>query len=429
MKLQITEDYEVLINPEHYAYKKRNIVFYGGRGSGKSTGVAQGLLIRLRNETALALCTREFQNSVSDSVIKTLQYEIERLGLNNFYEVQTQRIIGKNGSEFIFKGIKNNVNSIKSIPNVKYCWIEEAQTISHNSLEILIPTVRAPGSQLLFTFNPINPTDPVYERYVKNPSEDTYVKFVNYDSNPFLPLELKAELEKLKSQDYEAFAHVYLGQFDNRRIGAVYAKQLQTATNENRITSVPYDCSYPVHTAWDLGYGDSTAIWFFQLVGRELRWIDYYENSGEQLSHYVGIIDNKPYNYGTHYLPHDGNHENIRGESPAKQLRKMGLTCQVLENTSVEAGIEELRKTIAFSVFDKVKCADGLHCLEHYSYEWDEDRQVFKNKPRHDFTSHGADAARYVAMAMVKLKGSQLKPKPLITEESFIIGSRNSWMG
>jgi phage terminase large subunit len=422
MKLQITEDYEALINPNHPNYKTRNLVYYGGRGSGKSTGVAQGLLIRLRNEVALALCTREFQNSVSDSVIKTLAFEVQRLGLEDFFEVQTQRIIGKNGSEFIFKGIKNNVNSIKSIPNIKYCWIEEAQTISHNSLEVLIPTVRADGSQLIFTFNPINPTDPVYERYVKMPSDDTYVKFVNFDRNPFLPRELKAELEKLKTQDYEAFEHVYLGKFDNRRIGAVYAKQLQAAHKDGRITKVPYDPRSPVFTAWDLGYGDSTAIWFLQFIGRELRWLDYYENSGEQLDHYAKLINSKPYNYSMAYLPHDGGHGNIRGFSVSQQLTDMGIKNTVLKNSSLESGIEELRKTLAFSVFDAEKCADGLHCLEHYAYEWDEDRKMFKNNPKHDWTSHGADGARYAALAAAIQKGSLTPPKELV------LNKRRSWM-
>ena len=400
-----------MVDEKHPNYKTRYLVYYGGRGSGKSVSVAQALLIRGVKNKEFVLCTREYQNSIGDSVIKTLADEVDRLGLNDFYEVQSNKIIGKNGTEFIFKGIKNNVNSIKSIPGITIVWVEEAQTVSNNSYEVLIPTIREDGSQIIITFNPIHPSDPTYERFVKTVDETIHCIKVNYDRNPWLPTTLKEEIEFMRRNDPQAFDHVYLGNFDNRRNGCVYAKQLQTARDDKRITNVPYDPSCEVFTAWDLGYGDATAIWFCQFVGRELRWLDYYENSGEQLEHYVKIIKSKPYNYSMHYLPHDGGHGNIRGLSVTQQLRSQGLPNIVLENTKIETGIEELRKTLAFSVFDKENCADGLHCLDHYKYDWDEERQMFKKNPKHDWTSHGADSARYMAMAVLKQKGRLEKPK------------------
>lgn len=426
MKATITSDFAALIDESHPNYKTRYLVFYGGRASGKSVSVARGLLIRGMKNKEFILCTREYQNSISDSVIKTLANEIDNLGLTNFYEVQSNKIIGKNGTEFIFKGIKNNVQSIKSIPDISLVWVEEAQTVSHNSYEVLIPTIRKNDSQIIITFNPIHPSDPTYERFVKVTDPSIHLVKVNYNRNPWLPDTIQEEIEYMRRHDPEAFEHIYLGNFDNRRNGCVYAKQLQQARDDGRITRVPYDPSYEVFTAWDLGWGDATAIWFCQFAGRELRWIDYYENSGEQLDHYVKFIKEKPYNYDMHYLPHDGSHGNIRGLNVSQQLWDMGLNNIVLEIAKIETGIDELRRTLAFSVFDENKCADGLHCLEHYAYDWDEDRQIFKKSPKKDWSSHGADAARYVAMAVAHMKGSLLEEN--VDPYSRYRGNK-SWMG
>jgi len=407
LSAKVTEDYACLFDESHPHYKTRNLVWYGGRGSGKSVSVAKGLLVRGMKKKEFILCTREYQNSIADSVIKTLAEEVGNLGLDNFYEVQANRIIGKNGTEFIFKGIRNNVQSIKSIPNLTLIWIEEGQTISDRSYEVLIPTLRAPGSQLVITFNPTNPTDSTYVRFVATSSDDTHAIKVNYDKNPWFPDALRKEMEKLKAVDNEAYLHIYCGEFDTRRSGAVYAKQIHAARQDRRITKVPYDPACEVFTAWDLGFGDSTAIWWLQFVGRELRWLECYENAGEQLDHYARIVKDRPYNYlkEGHFLPHDGGHGNIRGDSVSKQLTSLGLSNTVLtRETDITPGIELLRQTIAYSCFDEEKCKSGIQALENYGYEWDEDKQVFKGKPRHDWTSHYADGARYAAIAAGKIK-------------------------
>lgn len=419
MKIQITEDFSALIDESHPHYSTRYLVYFGGRGSGKSTSVAKGLLVRGMRKKEFVLCAREFQNSISDSVIKTLSDEISIMGLEDFYEVQANRIIGKNGTEFIFKGIRNNISSIKSIPNITLVWLEEAHSISDSSYEVLIPTIRADGSQIIITFNPVNANDPTYQRFVATDRPDVHKIKVNYDRNPWFPDALRKEAESLRLSDPDGFNHVYLGSFDTRRSGAVYAKQLQKARDEGRITRVPYDPSTEVFTAWDLGFGDATAIWFLQFVGRELRWLDYYENSGEQLDHYVKIVKSKQYNYSTHYLPHDGGHGNIRGDSVSKQLFDMGLQNTVLtRETDINPGIELLRQTIAYSVFDADKCKEGIRCLENYAYEWDDERKVFKSKPSHNWTSHGSDSARYAAIAasIAKAGLTTKKPDPFATQ-------------
>ena len=231
---------------------------------------------------------------------------------------------------------------------------------------------------------------------------DCFLKKVTYLDNPWIDQAFVDRANKLKLSDIEAYNHIYLGDLDNRHTGAVYAKWLHKAEEQGRICSVPYDPSCEVFTAWDLGWADSTTIWFLQFVGRELRWIDYYENNQEDIKHYVDIVKSKGYNYAIkgHYLPHDGAHNNIRGASIESQLKQMGLSVTILEREpSLGAGIDLLRNTIDFSVFDKARCHDGLHALKQHVYAWDDDRQIYSSKPYHDWTSHAADSARYAAIA------------------------------
>ncbi len=374
------------------------------------------------------VCAREIQKNIRDSVHTLLADIIRTHGLETFYTIQNDVIKGKNGTEFKFSGLKHNITGIKSSEGADIWWIEEAENVSHNSWENLVPTVRKNGSEIWVSFNPKNPNDPTYVRFIKNADEDTVVKKVSYKDNPFFPDVLEKERQKLQKEDAEAYQHVWEGEFDTRRSGAIYAKQLAKAREEGRITKVPYDPSCEVFTAWDLGFGDATCIWWLQFVGRELRWLDYYENSGEQLGHYARIVKDKPFNYRRtpHYLPHDGGHGNIRGDSVSRQLSSLGCPNIVLQReTDINPGVELLRQTIAYSCFDTEKCKDGIHALENYGYEWDEDRGVFKPKPKHDWSSHAASAARYAAIAASQIK-SGLGGKPV----SFrITQNKTSWMG
>lgn len=363
-------------------------------------------------EPRRVLCCRELQASIAESVHKLLSLIIEQHDLGGFWTVTQTSIRGVNGSEFIFKGLRHNSKEIKSMAHIDEVFAEEAENISDASWEILIPTIRKDGSSIDVAFNTKNITDPTYQRFVANPPDDALVKKVSYRDNPFFPDVLRKEMERLKLADPEAYLHVWEGEPDTRKSGAVYAKQINAAREDSRITKVPYDSGNQVFTAWDLGWGDATAIWWLQWVGRELRWLDYYEASGEQLDHYAQVIKSKNYNYGTHYLPHDAAHGNIRGETVSRQLLRMGLKNFVLDReVDVTPGIELLRQTIGFSVFDEQKCREGLRCLENHAYKWDEDRGLFERKPRHDWTSHGADAARYAALAAPLAKTSSIPRK------------------
>ncbi len=190
--------------------KRRNYI-YGGRGSGKSHDVAEYCLFRAYQSKIKVLCTRELQNSIADSVYSLLKNKITDMKLDFFFTVYKDRIVGNNGSEFIFKGIHNNVSEIKSMENISIAWLEESQSLSRESIDVIVPTIRAPGSILIFTFNPYKDNDPIYME-MKNATEDDLVIKANYSDNPWFPEELRLEMERDKKNDYQKYLWVWEGE-------------------------------------------------------------------------------------------------------------------------------------------------------------------------------------------------------------------------
>lgn len=199
---------ECLTQPARYK------VLYGGRGGAKSWSIAGMLICLAMTEKVVILCTREFQTSIRDSVHRLLSRRIDELGLGRYFDVQKGTIIcTKTGSEFIFAGLADKtVDSIKSLEGAKYCWVEEAQTVSDRSWQLLIPTIRAEKSEIWISFNPDEETDPTYQRFIKNPPPNAIVCRLNWDDNPWLPDVLKEEKDNLYASDPEAAAHVWGGQ-------------------------------------------------------------------------------------------------------------------------------------------------------------------------------------------------------------------------
>lgn len=187
--------------------------------------------------------------------------------------------------------------------------------------------------------------------------------------------------------------------FDASIQGAFYADELQRAKEQDRITIIPIDRAVKVHTAWDLGVSDSTAIWFIQVVGKERRLIDYYEASGIGLDHYAKVLEEKDYVWGDHYFPHDiANKELSTGQSRLDTLRGLGIDPIVVPQAAVLDGINAVRRMLDFSWIDPQRCERGLEALKQYRREWDEKLKTWKQRPRHGWESHGADALRTFAM-------------------------------
>lgn len=397
MSVKIPQAFAGLFQPKRYK------VFYGGRGSSKSHSVARALLIRGMERPTRILCLREIQNSIEDSVHKLLSDIISTHKLEYFYDITKTSIRGKNGTEFIFKGVKHNLQSIKSTEGVDIAWVEEAQTVSNASWEIIIPTVRDEGSEIWVTFNPKNPTDPTYTRMVKRADADYLVKKVSWRDNPFWTDVLEKERIKLQAEDDKAYLHVYEGEFDERNSGCIYANILAKSTVDGRICPVPYKPGVPVITAWDLGKRHATSIWFAQVVGLEPRIFDYHEAYGDEtdLDVLAGVIRDKGYEYKMHWLPHDARHDRMGMKSSiSKQLEGMGIKNKIVPSVSVEAGIGKAKALLKEAWIDEKRCADGLHALMNYHYEYDDNRERFKDNPHDDWSADASDALRYLAIAM-----------------------------
>jgi phage terminase large subunit len=185
-------------------------------------------------------------------------------------------------------------------------------------------------------------------------------------------------------------------------VGAYYGKEMDRAEKEGRISDVPYDPALPVSTFWDLGIGDTTALWFGQFVGPRVQWIDYIEESGIGIPEYAKRLKDRPYVYEEHYLPHDAAARELgTGRSREESLRSHGIRpTRIVPRQTVDDGIQASRLLLAKSYFDQKKCERGIKSLRNYQRRWNPKSNMFESAPLHDWASHGSDAFRTAAMGM-----------------------------
>lgn len=395
MTIEFPDKLQCLFKPSRYK------VLYGGRGGAKSWGIARALLIQGATQKHKILCAREIQKSINDSVHSLLVEQIRALNLSAFYTVTKTSIIGKNGTEFLFAGLRSNISNIKSIPGITRAWVEEAQTVSKASMAVLIPTIRENGSEIWLSFNPDLEDDPIYQDFVVSPPTDSIVIKIGWQDNPWFPDVLKQEKDDLQRRNPSEYEHVWEGKCKQAIEGAIFAEEVRLAAEERRITTVKPVPGVPVHTFWDLGLSDNTAIWFVQIVGLEYRILDYYQNSGQKMPHYIEILADRAYNYGEHCLPHDADNEQLAAASTIKtQLLnavkanpELGKTVRIVPRIPKKAlAIDAARSIFGQCLFDKEKTTDGLQCLRRYAYDKDPETGKISKEPRHDIWSHGTDA-------------------------------------
>jgi phage terminase large subunit len=395
MDLQINAEFAPKLRECLFA-DDRYIIIYGGRGGGKSWAIARALLLRGLVKPLRILCVREFMSSVADSVHKLLSDQIFELCLADYYTIEKGTIFGRNGTEFRFAGIRNNVTQIKSFEGIDICWAEEAQNVSKASWEVLVPTIRKTGSQIIVSFNPEGQNDETYQRFVVKPPPYSRVVKINYDENPWFPEVLRREAEYLKASDPDLYQNVWLGFPRIALDKAIYARELRELQEEGRICKVPYDNSIPVNTFWDLGRADHTAIIFAQVVAMEFRVIDYIQDSGKSIHDYIKQIQTKPYIYGTDFLPHDARAKTLGTRRSIEEImRSNGRKVQIVPRLSIQDGINAARSIFPRVYVDELKCAKLLECLRNYRWD-DSDRP----KPVHDVYCHGSDAWRYMSLSL-----------------------------
>ena len=393
--------------------KSRYKVLWGGRGGAKSWGIARALLILGAKSQLRILCAREFQTSIKDSVHKLLSDQVLELGLTDFYDVIDRTIRGKNGTEFNFVGLKNNVANVKSYEGVDICWVEEAQTVSARSWDVLVPTIRKEGSEIWVSFNPELESDATYQRFILHSPENAIIQKINWSDNPWFPETLNRERMTLKSRDPEAYNTVWEGLCRQTVDGAVFAREMQMAELEERITKVRYDPTKPVVAVFDLGWADSTSIWFVQFIAQEIRLIRYIEDNQQTISHYLATMQTFGYIYDTLWLPHDAQNKTIgsNGRSIEEIVRAAGFKTKIIPRTAIADSINAARTIFRNCYFDRDNCYDGLQCLRHYKYEVDPDTKQFSKNPLHDQYSHGADAFRYIGLGVQETRPK--KPKQI----------------
>ncbi len=281
------------------------------------------------------------------------------------------------------------------------------------------------GGWALFIYTPRGRNHGYRLWEVAQKSDNWYADKLTVDDTGILTAE-QIQAERDEGMPEEMIQQEFYCSFDAALVGAYFGQHIRDAEQQNRITNVPYEPNVPVETAWDLGMGDATAIWFFQQVGKEIRFIDYYEASGEALDHYVGVLQGKSYVYAHegHIVPHDAQVRELgTGKSRLEVLESLGLKCRTAPKLGLDNGINAARQMFGKCWFDETKCERGLDALRQYRKEWDDKKKIFRDKPTHDWTSHPADAFRYAAVAM----------RPVGDAEDFsdIFGGSASkgWMG
>jgi phage terminase large subunit len=280
--------------------------------------------------------------------------------------------------------------------------VEEAQTVSKKSWDILIPTIRKPNSEIWVSFNPNIDTDDTYQRFVVEPPENAKVVKVNYTDNPWFPevLEIERQHSLKTNPDY---ANIWEGDCKAAVDGAIYANEIREAQEDNRITNVPYDPMLKVHVVMDLGWNDSMSVILCQKGVSDLRIIGYIEDDHRTLDSYSAQLKNLPYNWGTMFLPHDGQSKDFKhGISAEDIMRKLGWDIRIVPKQDIESGIKLARMNFHRIYFDK--SANRLvECLKNYRRSINSATNE-PGAPLHDEFSHGADAFRYLCTSIDAMK-------------------------
>jgi phage terminase large subunit len=264
---------------------------------------------------------------------------------------------------------------------------------------VVIPTIRKEGSEVWVSFNPELPEDETYKRWVINPPPGAVVVKTSYQDNLWLSQTSRTRIEHMKATDPATYDVIYGGATKSVLEGAIYAQEMRAADVGGRITRVPYDPTKPVHTFWDLGWGDMTSIWFVQIYPFEFRLIDYEDGSRQNLNHYLRRLQERPYVYGTDFLPHDAKAHSLgTGRSVEELMREAGRKVTVLPRLSIGDGINAARTIFPNCWFEAEKCAEGLQHLRRYRYGEIQTLGAPTREPLHDEASHAADAFRQVAI-------------------------------
>jgi phage terminase large subunit len=323
---------------------------------------------------------------------------------------QEMKITFKNGSILQLVG-STDYDALRGTNPQGVVFSEYSRQDSRVYTDVISPILDANRGWALFISTPFGKNHfwDLYQMALTNPN--WFVLLLTLDDTKHIPLEAIQERRKTLSEDM--IQQEYYCSFTLGVEGSYYAKYIEDLKLKEQIGKVIWDPSKKVHTAWDLGVADSTAIIFIQLVGNAIHVIDYYEHSKEGLEHYIKVLQSKPYQYGRHIAPFDIQvREFTTGMTRLEKARALGISFIVAPNVSIMDGIEAVRTTLPRMCIDEITCAPLIKHLENYRQEFDEKRKVYKSSPLHDNSSHAADAARYLCLSLNKLQDG-LTPEEL----------------
>ncbi|QLB38214.1 large terminase subunit [Sulfitobacter phage phiGT1] len=416
IQIETAEVFEPLLEPARYKGA------WGGRGSGKSHFFAENLIedaLRwpgVAGEGLRALSFREVQKSLKESAKYLLESKLRKFGLTEHdgFKVFTDRIQTPGDGIIAFTGMQDHTaDSVKSYEGFHRAWGEEAQSISARSLSLLRPTIRWEDqhrgliSELHFGWNP-NHKRAAVDQMLRGELRPTgaAVVMANWRENPWFPGVLEQERLDCFQKDPDNYDHIWEGGYATVNAGAYYAKNLITAKAEGRVGRVAADPLMTIRAIWDIGgtgaKADACAVWIVQYVGREIRFLDYYEAQGQPLSAHVTWLRENGYGSALCVLPHDGaTNDRVHDVSYESSLRAAGFEVQVIANQGTGAAmmrVNAARRLFPSMWFNSTKCESGLDAIGWYHEKRDEERGIGLG-PNHDWASHGADAFGLVAVA------------------------------
>lgn len=408
---------------------------YGGRGSAKTRTFAKmaavrGYMFGGSGESGIILCARQFMNSLDDSSLEEVKRAIEEEPfLAAYYDVGEKYIKSRDGRiAFTFAGLDRSIESVKSKGRILLCWVDEAEPVTAEAWSILIPTLREEGdnwnAELWVTWNPKRKPAAVESRF-RN-ANDPLIRVVemNWRDNPKFPAKLERERLRDQQERPDQYRHIWEGDYVSVIEGAYFAKHLTEAKAQGRIGNVAPDPLMTIRLICDIGgtgaRADAFTIWAAQFVGREIRWLNYYEAVGQPLASHLEWARGQGYTpqKAQFWLPHDGDsNDKVYDVSYASALRAAGYTVTVVPNQgkgAAMARIEAARRLFPSMWFNQPTTQAGIDAIGWYHEKKDEVRQIGLG-PNHDWSSHGADSFGLGAVIyeepQVAAKAKQKRPQ------------------
>ena len=395
-----------------FSGKARYRCAYGGRGSGKTRSfakmaVVQAFRLSQEGKRGVIVCGREFMNSLDDSSMAEIKDAILSMSwLTEYFDVGDRYVRTKDRRiEFIFAGLRHNLDSIKSKSKIHILWVDEAEPVSELAWQKITPTVREEDSEIWVTWNPERKVSPTNIRFRETPPDDCKIVEINYTDNPWFPEVLEHERLNDKKNRPDQYGHIWEGEFITVVEGAYFATHLSDARVQGRISNVAPDPLMTYRAYWDIGgtgaKADACAIWIIQFVGKEIRVLNYYEAQGQPLATHVNWLRDNGYSKALCVLPHDGRtNDKVFDVSYESALKQAGFETRVIPNQgkgAASARVEEVRRLFASIWFNEKTTQAGREALGWYHEKIDENRNIGLG-PEHDWSSHAADAFGLMAI-------------------------------